>query len=424
MDLPRKTSAWQRWRQPRRQSLLALGLLLLTALSLAVWALSARPAQLSVSARSLTLATVEQGSLDVTVRGAGVLLPSDPQWITAQSEARVQRIHAPAGSPLKAGALILSLSNPALQQKAQESRWLLDQFLAELRALQLSLDSQLLSQQAAVQRAQAAADTARLQLQADEELLKDGLISKLAFHRSTATVQQTAQALVLEQQLLRQQTQSAQAQLDGKRAALARQQKALARDQELLDALQVRSPIDGIVQELSLQVGQSVTPGALLAKLARPDALYAEVQIPESQARDLQIGQNAELDLRTGQAADRMQGRVDRIAPKVSQGMVKVDVTLTGPLSRGARPDLSVDGSIHITELAHCLQVQRPLASQAHTQGSVFRVDDDGHAQRVPVQFGAASVQRIEIRSGLKPGERIVVSDTASWQAVDRIRIH
>ncbi|MCZ8072813.1 MAG: efflux RND transporter periplasmic adaptor subunit, partial [Paucibacter sp.] len=246
----------------------------------------------------LQFAAVERGPLALDVRGSGVLVSSDPRWITAQSEARVERLHAQAGSSLRQGELLMLLSNPQLQQRAQESRWQLEQAEAELKALQASLDSLVMNAQAAVQRAEFGARSAELQGQADQELLKDGMVSKLAFQRSRFSVEQAGQTLQLERELLQRQRAAMQAQLEAKRAALARLHKAWQRDLELVEALQVRAPADGVVQELTLQAGQSVVAGALLAKLARADTLYAEIQVQEAQARDIAVGRSAQIDLR------------------------------------------------------------------------------------------------------------------------------
>lgn len=396
------------------------GLLLL---GLLIAGLRARPTELSVRAGSVTVATVERGPLTLSLRGSGSLLPSDVRWITAQAEGRVDRLEVQAGSRVKAGDVLLRLLNPQLLQRVEESRWSLHQAEAELRALQSTLDSTLLNQRAAQQRAELALRSAELQWAADQELLKDGMVSKLAYQRSQFNVEQAKQNLTLERQLLERSATNGQAQIAAKQAAVARFAKALQRDQDLAAALDLRAPMDGIVQELALQPGQSVLPGASLAKVARADALYAEIQVQEAQARDLAPGQLASVDLRSGRPDGLIAGVVSRVAPKVSNGVVKVDIRLEGPLPRGARPDLSVDGTIELAKLADTLQVQRPVFSQGESSAGVFRVGSDGVAERVQVEFGAAAVSRIAIKSGLKVGERIVVSDTSGWRQLQRVSI-
>jgi len=419
MDIQRN-SADQPWWRRRRNRLALAGAVLL---GLLVAGLRARPAELSVKAASVSVATVERGPLTLSLRAAGSLLPSEVRWITAQAEGRVDRIEVQAGSRVKAGEVLLRLLNPQLLQRVEESRWSLQQAEAELRALQSTLDSGLLNQRAAVQRAELALRSADLQWAADQELLKDGMVSKLAYQRSQFNLEQARQNLTLERQLLDRSSTNGQAQLAAKQAAVARLAKALQRDQELAEALALRSPMDGIVQELALQPGQSVLPGASLAKVARADALYAEIQVQEAQARDLAPGLAASVDLRSGTPDGVVAGVVSRVAPKVSNGVVKVDIRLDGPLPRGARPDLSVDGTIELSRLADTLQVQRPVFSQGNTSASVFRLGTDGIAERVDVQFGAAAVSRIAIKGGLKVGERIVVSDTSGWRQLQRVSI-
>lgn len=423
MDLQRTLSPWQRWR--RRAAGPALVLLLVLATAGAVYALrqQADSAELTVSARGISIASVEHGPLALDVRGSGVLLPRDLRWIAAQSEARVERLVAQAGSRLKKGELLLVLSNPQLLQRAQESRWQLEQAQAELKALALSLSSQAMNQRAAVQRAEFAARSAELQWQADQELLKDGMVSKLAFQRSHFSVEQSQHTLQLERELLTQHDSSMQAQLEAKRAAVARLHKAWERDLELVEALQVRAPEDGVLQELTLQPGQSVAAGSNLAKLSSGDALYAELQIQEAQARDIALGQSVTLDLRTGDKDGLLSGVVSRVAPKLSNGLLKIDVSIQGQLPRGARPDLSVDGVIALTRLADTLQVQRPVFSQAMSRGHAYRLIADDLAERISVQYGPASVGRIAIADGLKPGDRIVVSDTSAWAQNQRVRL-
>lgn len=402
-------------------ALAALGLALLSgALNVG---LGAKPASLSVAAKSVSLARVERGPLALDLRASGILAPSEVRWIAALSDGRVERIEVQAGSALKQGQVLLVLSNPQLQQRAEESRWTLEQAQAEVRALQLGLESQQLSAAAAVQRAELAAQSAQLQWAADEELLKDGMISKLAHQRSAFNLKQSEQGLALERQLLLQTQASQLAQLSAKRAAIAKLSKSLQRDLDMVAALTVRAPMDGILQELNLQTGQSVGNGATLAKLARADALYAELQVQEALARDIAVGQSVQLDLRTGGSDGQMAGVVRRVAPKVNKGAVVVDVALHGGLPRGAKPDLSVDGVIAISRLADTLQVQRPVFSQALMTASVFRVGADGVAERVAVQFGPASVGRIAVRSGLQLGDRIVVSDTSAWSQATRVSI-
>ncbi|MBB4843935.1 HlyD family secretion protein [Paucibacter oligotrophus] len=422
MDIQRALTPLQRLR--RQGSRLGLAALLLGLLAgLLALRLQARPSELTVSRQGVLLAAVEQGPLQLDVRAAGLLLPSQQRWIAAQSEGRVERVEVQAGTAVRKGQVLLQLSNPQLQQALQEIHGQWVQARAEMSATQLSLESQALNQRAATQRAEFALRSAELQWEADQELLKDGMVSKLAFERSRFALEQARQTLQLELEQLSRQRAAMQAQLEAKRAALSRWQQSQQRAQDLLDALSVRAPDEGVVQELNLQPGQSVAAGANLAKLARAGALYAQLQVQEAQARDIALGQAARLDLRSGGSDGQLSGRVSRVAAKVSNGVVLVDVEPSGALPRGARPDLGVDGVITLSRLDNTLQLQRPVFSQALSSGSVFRLGADGVLERVPVQFGPASVGRIALLSGLRLGDQVVVSDTSAWREAQRVRL-
>lgn len=422
MDIQRALTPLQRLRQKGRHLGLAALLLGLLAGLLAL-RLQAKPSEMSVSNQGVLLAKVERGPLQLDVRAAGVLLPSQQHWIAAQSEGRVERVEIQAGNSVRRGQVLLTLSNPQLQQRLLEVRGQLEQARAEMSATQLSLESQALNQRAAVQRAEFSLRSAELQWEADQELRKDGMVSKLAFERSRFALEQARQTLQLEREQLSQHRAAMQAQLDARRAALNRWQQSLQRELELKDALSIRAPEDGVVQELNLQPGQSVLAGANLAKLARADALYAQLQVQEAQARDITLGQNVQLDLRSGGNDGQLNGQVSRIAAKVSNGVVLVDVVLSGPLPRGARSDLGVDGVITLSRIDNTLQLQRPLFSQAQSTGSLFRLGADGVLERVAVQFGPASVGRIAVASGLSLGDQVVVSDTSAWREAQRVRL-
>jgi len=428
MDTQRILSADARWRRHllRPPTLIALALLLSVGL---FWlGLSGKGMALTVEGKAVSIATVSRGAMALNLRAAGVLVPSNVQWMGAQSEGRIERLLVQPGAAVTQGQVLLMLSNPQLLQRTEESRWQLEQGEAELKALQVTLESQDMNQTAAVRRAEFSASSAHLQWEADQELLKDGMVSKLAFQRSAFNVTQMDQSLALEQAQLQQHRRSMRAQLQAKVAAVAKLRKALQRDQDLVAALQVRAPMDGIVQELLLQPGQSVQAGVSLVKLAQADSLIAEIQVPEAMAREVQVGQFAEIDLRTGSADGLLPAEVLRIAPKVSNGVVKVSLGLRQqmgdrPWPQGARPDLTVDGTIAIAHLDDTLKVERPQFSVARSQASVFRVNEKGRAERVSVQFGPASVSEIAIERGLAAGDRIVVSDTSHWQHLDTLQI-
>ncbi|GAB3253403.1 efflux RND transporter periplasmic adaptor subunit [Chitinimonas naiadis] len=415
MDIQRALTPPAFWR--RRPVWIGLAALLATGVVLAAW--QSKPAGMKVEAMGVSTGVVQRGPLLVTVQGSGVLRALDIRLIAAQSDARVERVLVQPGTQVQAGAVLVQLINPALNQLAEETRWSLEQAEAEMNALRTQLDSEQLNQHATVAKAEFAAESARLQLAAETGLVKEGIVSKLTYQRSELNLKQLNETLTLERERLKKGQSNIRAQLAAKEAIVARLRKTLQRAQDQVAALSVRAPMDGTVQELTLQPGQAVAMGASLAKLARPGELYAELQIQESQARDLAIGQPGQIDARTAV----IPAEVMRVAPNVSNGTVKVDLRLKGALPRGARPDLSVDGTVEVARLADALQVTRPVFSQPDSPANVYRVDSDGVAQRLSVEFGTASVNRIVIRKGLAAGDTIVVSDTTSWRTHDRVKI-
>jgi HlyD family secretion protein len=382
--------------------------------------LNARPASMRVDQAGVVTSLVEQGPLVVNVQGNGVLRTRDIRLITAQSEARVEKLLVQPGTHVEAGALLVQLVNPALNQLAEETGWSLEQAQAELNALRTQLDSEQLNQRSTIAKAEYAAESARLQVEAESALLKQGIVSKLTFQRSQLTLKQLDETLSLERERLVKGQSNIRAQLAAREAIVARLHKTQQRAQDQVNALSVRAPIDGTVQELALQPGQAVMLGASLIKLARPDDLYAELQVQEAMARDLAPGQHAQINIRT----DTIPAEVIRVAPSVTNGTVRVEIRLIGALPRGARPDLTIDGTIETAHLDNVVQVGRPVFSQADSPANVYKVGPDGVGERIAVEFGTAAVSRIAVKRGLVPGDRIVVSDTSTWRDHDRVKIN
>lgn len=418
MDRLRPTPA-RRWRK-RHALWLAVGLTAVTALAFSNSAL--KPAGYQVARASVALGTVSEGAFDVRVHGNGLLLPVTVRWVAAQVEGRVEQVHAKAGSAVAEGDVLVELSNPALQQAQEETRWSLEAMQAEYSALKVALASEQLNQQTTVVKAEFAYNSAKLQLDAEARLIADKgqVISELDHKRTQLNVHQLAETLRIEQDRLQHFANNVRAQLTAKDAQVEKLRKQFLRSKEQVAALTVRAPMAGIVQALPLEPGQRLIIGGNIAKLANPAALYAELKIPEQQARDLALNQIASIDTRNGVVA----GTVSRIDPAVANGMVKVDVTLTDALPKGARPDLSVDGTVQIAALAHTQFVPRPALSQSNQQTSVYRLIDSDHGERIPVEFGQASVNVIEIKAGLKTGDRIVLNDTTLWGNPDRIELN
>ena len=412
-------------RPSRKKEILRRRILLgsLGALALAgvTWGInSLEPAAREVERSSVWVDTVKRGEMLRSVRGPGTLVPEEIRWIAAETQGQVERIPAKPGALVTPDTVILELSNPELRQVANDTELALRASEAEYVDLQVRLQSQVLDQRANLAAIEAEQKAATLQAQADRELSDAGLISDIQRQRSELDAEQLTVRHEIEVQRLEKTGESVAAQLDVKRAQLE-QQRALyeLRRRQLAD-LAVKAGISGVLQEVPVEVGQRVTPGTILARVARPDELKAELRIAETQAKDVQVGQKAMIDTRNG----IVEGQVSRIDPAVQQGTVTVDVTLTGELPRGARPDLSVDGTIEIERLVDVLFVGRPTYGQPNSTVGLFKLAEDGAtAIRVPVELGRSSVNTIEIVGGLDEGDRVILSDSSQWDDADRISL-
>jgi HlyD family secretion protein len=402
-----------------RHPLLWLSFAAVTATAFAFHGTALKPAGYPVARAAVAIGTVVTGPMDVRVHGNGSLQPVTVRWVAAQVEGRVEQVVAKAGAAVKEGDTLVLLSNPALLQVQEESRWSLEAMLAEYNALKVALASEQLNQQTTVVKAEFAYNSAKLQYDAEARLIADKgqVISELDHKRTELNVHQLSETLRIERDRLKHFDNNLRAQLTAKDAQVEKLRKQFLRAKEQVDSLTVRAPMTGIVQASPLEPGQRLQIGGNIAKVADPSTLYVELKIPEQQARDLAIGQTASIDTRMGLVA----GAVARVDPAVVAGMVKVDITLIESTPKGARPDLSVDGSVQITALAHAVYVPRPALSQTGQHSTVYRLIDNQHAERIEVQFGQASVNQIEIKAGLKPGDQIVLNDTTLWGNPERV---
>lgn len=378
------------------------------------------PAAPPVRRETLWIDTVKKGEMVVEVRGPGTLVPVDVRVISAPIEGRVESIPALPGATVQADTVLLELKDPEVEQAALEAESQLQAAEADFEDLRAQLESQLLSQQAQVSATQAFAEEARLQAEADEVLAKDGLIPELTFKKSQLRAIQTDKQSKIEGQRYSQGQRSNQAQLAAQRARVDQTRALYQLRRRQLESLKVRAGIPGVLQELPMQVGQRVTPGTTLARVARPENLKAELRIPESQARDVAVGMVASIDTRNG----IVRGEVTRVAPSALEGSVIVDVAFTEPLPRGARPNLSVDGTIQIERLDKTVYVGRPAVGATGQTVQLFKLVKDGEeAVRVPVKLGRSSVTSMQILSGLEPGDKVILSDTSGQDGFDRIRL-
>lgn len=416
MDIERKD-----FKQKRRRRRILWGTLGVVAVGVLTFGIGQlEPAARSVSRQSVWVEQVERGSMVRRVRGPGSLVPKEIRWITASVDGRIEQVHLEPGVEVSADTVLLELTNPETEQRLEDARLALRAEEAELADLKVQLQSDLLNQEAEAARVESDYEEARLQAEANEILNKDGLVPEIDLKRSRIRAEQLERRLDLERRRLEKAEESVQARLDSQQAQLSQARGLLQLRQQEVESLSVRAGIDGVLQEVPVEVGERVQPGTVLARVAKPEELKAELRIAETQAKDIQIGLSAEIDTRNGV----VEGRVSRIDPAVREGTVLVDVEVTGQLPPGARPDLSVDGTIEIERLEDVLYVGRPTYGQSNSRVELFKlIDDGGMAVRVPVQLGRASVDTIEIIEGLQVGDQVILSDTSQFDDVDRIKL-
>ncbi len=417
MDIPRKSGS--RNRQVRR---IIYGLLAIIAVGVITVGVSRlKPAAPTVERLTVWIDTVKRGSMLRQVRGLGSLVPEEIRWIPATTQGRVERILVKPGSDVSADTILLELTNPEAEQAALEATSQLAGAEAEYTSLRVQLEKRMLDQQATAATVQADYSQAKLQAEVNEELAKQGLISQLNQKVSKVRAEEMATRKSIEEKRLSITGDEVKAQLavQQERVSQLRTMAALRRSQ--VDALKVRAGIDGVLQQMPVEVGQSVTPGTNLARVSDPKRLKAEIRIAETQIKDVLIGQPVSVDTRNGVVA----GVVSRIDPASQNATVTVDVTLTGELPKGARPDLSVDGTIELERLEDILYVGRPVHGQDYSSVGLFKLTDGGkQAVRVTVKLGRSSVNTIEIIDGLKEGEQVVLSDTAQWDSAPTINLN
>jgi multidrug efflux pump subunit AcrA (membrane-fusion protein) len=413
MDRPR-TGA-----RPRtRRAVIAVGAVLaLAAVTLGVrWFGHRAPV---VARDQLWIATVARGPLTLSVRGQGTLVPTDFRWASAPVAARVDRVLVQAGVAVEADTLLLELANPDAELAALTADRDVAQAEAELARLAAQLDGTRLAQESTVAGLDADAAMAKRRQAIDTAMAQKGVIADLEAMESTDRAAQFAGRLVFEQKRLTALQRGNAAQLAAQRSQLE-QLRALAEFRHRqLDALHVRAGQAGVVQQVAVEVGQSVAAGAPLAKIVVPDHLQARLKIPEASTQDVALGLTATIDTRTGVVP----GEVVRIDPAAQNGSVTVDVRLTAPLPKATRVDQNVDGVIDLARTGDVLHVARPAIGEAHQTATLFVLTAGGEARRVSVTFGRAAQKDIEIASGLNAGDQVVLSDMSRWDGTDRLRI-
>lgn len=403
----------------KRYGLIAAGLVVLFFIAQYLWQLG--QSEFQIDRDSLVVDEVKRGRYTVSVRGTGLLVPDNIQYLSAEVEATVERLVLKAGNVVQKGDLIVELSNPQLLQRLEETKWELKALEEEFKASQVDQASSIQQQESQVLNAVLDEERAQLEFDAHEELIATGAVSKLEYERRRVELQQSKQRLADIQKRLAKMKENLEAQKQARIARLNQTRKALERIQQQVDGLQVRASMDAIVLEVPLEPGQRIKMGANIAKLAEQDSLIAELQVPEIQIRDVSIGQKVMIDTRNS----KIEGTVARVDPAVVRGNVQVDVHFQGELPSDARPDLSVDGEIKITEISDALYVGRPLFAQSQSSISLYKLaPDESIAERVEVKVGYGSVNQIQIVSGLAAGDKIITSDPTRFETYDKFRVN
>jgi HlyD family secretion protein len=421
MDIPRPNQA----RRRRRRRILYVSLTLVAVALVTVGLARLKPAAPSVDGNSVYPGTVKRGEMLREVRGNGALVPEEIRWIPAMNAGRIEVIHVLPGAAVTADTVILELSNPELAQAAFDAEWAVKAAEAQYAKLKVQLDSDALAAEANVAALKAECSVAKLDAEADAKLAQENLVDRLTAARSKTRAEQLTVRCELEDKRLLTLVESRVAQLAAQEAELARLRAVYQLKKEQMASLKVRAGLDGVLQKLGdtfqLQVGQQIAAGANLARVSDPKRLKAEVKIPDTQARDVELNQIVSIDTRNG----FIPGRVVRIDPAAQNGTVTVDVALEGPLPRGARPDLTVDGTIQLEKLDDVVYVGRPVHGEADSTVSLFKIIEGGKsAVRVPVKLGRTSVNFVEVNEGLQPGDQVILSDMSQWDGYDRLRLN
>jgi HlyD family secretion protein len=401
-----------------RRALYGAGFLLIIVL-ITVGVSRMKPAAPSVDRATVWIDTVKRGPMLRQVRGSGTLVPEEIRWIPATTQGRVERILLRPGATVGPDTVILELSNPELQQAVKDAQLAYQSAQAAYQNRKTELESQLLNQQGDVAGIEASYKDADLTLEANKQLFKDGLVSQIQLKQFQSRADELKNRLTIGRQRLEMQTAGIKSQLAPQEADVDQRRAAYELRSNQLGDLKVKAGMAGVLQEVPVERGAQIGPGANLARVADPSNLKAELRIAETQTKDIRIGQFAEVDTRNGV----VKGRVARIDPKSTGGTVGVDVILEGALPSGARPDLSVDGTIQLERLDNVIYVGRPAFGQENSTVGLFKLTADGEAHRTNVKLGRSSVDKIEIIEGLQPGDQVILSDMSAQDSYDRIRI-
>jgi HlyD family secretion protein len=416
MDIARPEA--KRQKKIRRLVYIAAAVVLIPLVTYALSKL--KPAAPSVDRATVWTDTVKRGPMLREVRGLGTLVPETIRLLPAATDGRVEQRYLLPGVPVKANTVILDLSNPELQQAALDAEYQLRGAEAALNNTKAQMENQLMDKRAQAAAIRSAYHTAELQKHNNEQLYALGLVADFIVKTSVVQAEELQKQNEIAEKQVETFANSIEAQIAVQQANVNEKRALHDLKRSQLDQLHVRPGIDGVLQELDVEVGQKVLQGTVLARVAQPTHLKAALKIAETQAKDITIGQKATVDTHNGV----IQGHVSRIDPAVVNGTVTVDVALEGALPQGARPDLSVEGTVEIERLADVLFVGRPVHGESNSTVGLFKVVDDGKdAARIQVELGRTSVNTVEIVKGLQIGDQVILSDMSAWDNFDRVQL-
>jgi HlyD family secretion protein len=419
MDKPRDKS-YARNRKIRRALYAVLVIGGIVGVTLGVSRL--KPAAPTVDRATTIIDTVKRGPMVINRRGLGTLVPEDIVWITSTTKGRIDKRLVQPGTVVRPDTILFEMSDPELQQQLLEAEQQLHSAEAEYNNRKVDLETQLLNQRAQAASVQSDLSQAKLTAEANEQLAKENLVSQIVLKQSQTRAAELATRYELELKRIEMNTQAMKTQLAVQQATLEQRRAMVELRRKQVADLRVRAGMNGILQLWAVEVGQTVQPGTNLARVSDPSRLKAQIRIAETQVKDIVVGQKAEVDTRNG----IIQGHVTRIDPRAENGTVTVDVALDEALPKEARPDMSVDGTIIVENLPDVIKVGRPAFGQPNSTITLFKLEpDDIHAVATKVTLGRDSVTEIEIRDGLKPGDKVILSDTSQWSDKgDRIRLN
>ncbi len=411
MDVLREVQKQPLWRR-KWMALPVVGILL----AVAIGNSSFGTADYVVDKDRVSIDAVQRGEFLVQVRGAGVLTSKNNQVIAANVEGRVERIEREAGAEVKQGDVLARIANPKLHKQLSEMRWELEALTKDNQASAVILRSELADLRVDAKNAQSNYDLARMKVEAEQTLLERGIASRLSFEQTKLAALQQKERIASSNERVRMMEQRLAAMLDAHQARISKMSNSLSSIQQQVDDLLVRAPIDGVVQQMALKLGQAVSEGTEVGRIAPHDNLVAILDIQDYQASSIRVGQSVHIDAH----GSPIKGKVVRIEPTVNNGVVKAEVEILDKLPPDLRANQSIEGVIDVAQRPDALFVARPQLAKGNGRTAVFRVDGDT-AVRTPVSFGLVSTRHIEVLSGLQPGDRIIVSDSSSWENHERI---